>query len=45
MKIQNSKTKVSPIARISLINFHFNKSGLSHLIDIKLGKMGRNGSC
>ncbi len=44
MKIQNFKTTVSPFAGISLVNFHFNKSGLSQLIDNELGKRGRNGS-
>jgi len=33
MKTQNFKTTVSPFAGISLIYFHFNKSGLSQLID------------
>ncbi len=44
MNIQNFKTTVSPFAGISLINFHFNKSGLSQLIDNELGKRGRNDS-
>ena len=44
MKIQNFKTTVSPFAGISLVNFHFNKSGLSQLIDNELGKRGNKGS-
>ncbi len=33
MKVQNLKTKINPFAGISLVNHHFNKSGLSQLID------------
>lgn len=38
MKIRNFKTTVSPFAGISLVNYHFNKSGLSQLIDNELGQ-------
>ena len=44
MNIQNFKTTVSPFAGISLINFHFNKSGLSQLIDNELGTRGNKAS-
>ena len=44
MKIQNFKTTVSPFAGISLVNFHFNKSGLSQLIDNELGIRGNKAS-
>ena len=37
MKVQNLKTKINPFAGISLVNYHFNKSGLSQLIDNELG--------
>ena len=37
MKVQNLKTKINPFAGISLVNHHFNKSGLSQLIDNELG--------
>jgi len=38
MKIQNLKTKVSPFSGISLVNHHFNKIGLTQLIDKELGQ-------
>jgi len=38
MKIQNLKTKVSPFSGISLVNHHFNKIGLTQLIDKELGR-------
>jgi len=37
VKIQNYKTQVNPFSGISLVNHHFNKSGLSKLIDNELG--------
>ena len=37
MKIQNFKTSVSPFAGNSIVNYHFNKSGMSQLIDNELG--------
>jgi len=37
VKIQNYKTQVNPFSGISLVNHHFNKSGLSELIDNELG--------
>jgi len=37
MKIQNFKTSVNPFSGNSLVNYHFNKSGLSQLIDHELG--------
>ena len=37
MKIQNYKTSVNPFSGISLANYHFNRSGLSELIDKELG--------
>ena len=37
MKVQNLKTKINPFAGISLVNYHFNNSGLSQLIDNELG--------
>ena len=37
MKIQNLKSKVSPFSGISLVNYHFNKVGLTQLIDNELG--------
>ncbi len=37
MKIQNFKTSVNPFSGNSLVNHHFNKSGMSHLIDHDLG--------
>ena len=37
MKIQNYKTTVNPFSGNSLVNHHFNKSGMSHLIDHELG--------
>ena len=37
MKIQYLKTTVNPFSGISLVNHHFNKSGLSQLIDNELG--------
>lgn len=43
MKIQNFKTRVSPFAGISLVNYHFNKSGLSQLTDKELGKRSEKG--
>ena len=36
MKVQNLKTKINPFAGISLVNHHFNKSGLGQLIDNEL---------
>ena len=33
MKIQNYKTSVNPFSGISLVNYYFNRSGLSELID------------
>lgn len=33
MKIQNFKTSVNPFSGNSLVNYHFNKSGMSQLID------------
>ena len=36
MKVQNLKTRINPFAGISLVNYHFNKSGLSQLIDNEL---------
>ena len=38
MKIQNLSSTVSPFAGISFTNYSFNKSGISQLIDITLGK-------
>ena len=37
MKIQNFKTSVNPFSGNSLVNYYFNKSGLSQLIDHELG--------
>lgn len=37
MKIQNFKTSVNPFSGNSLVNYHFNKSGMSNLIDNELG--------
>ncbi|RLD68811.1 MAG: hypothetical protein DRI95_01945 [Bacteroidetes bacterium] len=37
MKIQNFKTSVNPFSGNSLVNHHFNKSGISQLIDNELG--------
>jgi len=37
VKIQNLKSKVSPFSGISLVNYHFNKVGLTQLIDNELG--------
>jgi Transposase DDE domain group 1 len=37
MKIQNFKTTVNPFSGTSLVNHHFNKSGMSQLIDNELG--------
>ncbi len=37
MKIQNFKTTVNPFSGNSLVNYHFNKSGMSQLIDNELG--------
>jgi len=37
MKIQNFKTTVNPFSGNSLVNHHFNKIGLSQLIDNELG--------
>lgn len=37
MKIQNYKTTVNPFSGNSLVNHHFNKSGMSQLIDTELG--------
>ncbi len=37
MKIQNYKTSVNPFSGISFVNYHFNKSGISELIDNELG--------
>ncbi|MCD6113059.1 MAG: hypothetical protein J7J86_07305 [Bacteroidales bacterium] len=37
MKIQNYKTSVNPFSGIFLANYHFNRSGLSELIDKELG--------
>ena len=37
MKIQNLKTAVNPFSGISLVNYYFNKSGMSQLIDKELG--------
>jgi hypothetical protein len=37
MKIQNFKTIVNPFSGNSLVNHHFNKSGMSQLIDNELG--------
>ncbi|MCK5731079.1 MAG: IS1380 family transposase [Draconibacterium sp.] len=37
MKIQNLKTSVNPFSGNSLVNYYFNKSGLSQLIDHELG--------
>lgn len=37
MKIQNFKTSVNPFSGNSLVNYHFNKSGMSQLIDDELG--------
>ena len=37
MKIQNLKTSVNPFSGNSLVNYYFNKSGLSQLIDYELG--------
>ena len=37
MKIQNFKTSVSPFSGNSIVNYHFNKSGISELIDNELG--------
>lgn len=37
MKIQNFKTSVNPFSGNSLVNHHFDKSGMSQLIDHELG--------
>ncbi len=37
MKIQNFKTSVNPFSGNSIVNYHFNKSGMSQLIDDELG--------
>ncbi len=37
MKVQNFKTTVNPFSGNSLVNHHFNKSGLAQLIDSELG--------
>jgi hypothetical protein len=37
MKIRNYKTSVNPFSGNSLVNHHFNKSGMSQLIDNELG--------
>lgn len=37
MKIQNYKTSVNPFSGVSFVNYHFNKSGISELIDNELG--------
>jgi hypothetical protein len=37
MKIQNFKTSINPFSGNSLVNHHFNKSGMSQLIDNELG--------
>ena len=37
MKIQNLKTSVNPFSGNSIVNHHFNKSGMSQLIDNELG--------
>ena len=37
MKVQNFKKTVSPFAGISFVNYYFNQSGLSQLIDKELG--------
>ncbi|MEA1874421.1 MAG: IS1380 family transposase [Bacteroidota bacterium] len=37
MKIQNFKTAVNPFSGNSLVNYHFNKLGMSQLIDNELG--------
>ena len=37
MKVQNYKTSVNPFSGNSLVNHHFNKSGMSQLIDYELG--------
>ena len=37
MKIQNFKTSVNPFSGNSLVNYYFNKSGLSQLVDCELG--------
>jgi len=37
MKIQNFKTAVNPFSGNSLVNYHFDKSGMSQLIDNELG--------
>ena len=37
MKIQNYKASVNPFSGNSLVNHHFNKTGMSHLIDKELG--------
>ncbi len=36
MKIQNYKTSVNPFLGNSLVNHHFNKTGISQLIDKEL---------
>ncbi len=37
MKIRNFKTSVNPFSGNSIVNHHFNKSGMSQLIDNELG--------
>ena len=37
MKIQNYKTTVNPFSGISLVNYHFDKLGISQLIDKEFG--------
>jgi len=37
VKIQNYKTSVNPFSGVSFVNYHFNKSGISELIDNELG--------
>jgi hypothetical protein len=41
MKIQNFKTSVNPFSGNSIVNYHFNKSGLTQLIDNELGERVR----
>ncbi len=38
MKIQNFKTSVNPFSGNSIVNYHFDKSGISQLIDKELGQ-------
>ena len=37
MKIQNYKTSVNPFSGNYLVNYYFNKTGMSQLIDSELG--------